>query len=83
MDLNHPETTTHPYLFPVALVVETPPANAGDGRDTGSIPGLRRSPGEGHGHPLQYACLENPHGQRSLEGYSPRGCKESDTTAGT
>ena len=36
--------------------------------DLGSIPGLRRSPGEGHGNPLQYSCLENPHGQRSLAG---------------
>ena len=31
-------------------------------------------------HLLQYSCLENPHGQRSLAGYSPWGCKESDTT---
>ena len=37
----------------------------------GLIPGLGRSPGEGHGNPLQYSCLENPHGQRSLAGYSP------------
>ena len=51
--------------------------NAGD---LGSIPGLGRSPGGGHGNPLQYSCLENPHGQRSLAGYSPRGCKESDPT---
>ena len=35
---------------------------------------------EGHGNPLQYSCLENPHGQRSLAGYSPWGHKESDTT---
>ena len=35
-------------------------ANAGDIRDMGSIPGLGRSPGEGHGNPLQYSCLENP-----------------------
>ena len=35
---------------------------------------------EGHGHPLQYSCLENPHGQRSLMGYSPWGHKESDMT---
>ena len=34
--------------------------------DLGSIPGLGRSPGGGHGNPLQYFCLENPHGQRSL-----------------
>ena len=42
-------------------------------------PGLGRSPGKGHGNALQYSCLENPHGQRSLVGYSPRG-PESDTT---
>ena len=39
--------------------------------DMGSIPGLGRSPGGGHGNPLQYSCLENPHGQRNLAGYSP------------
>ena len=49
-------------------------------RDLGSIPGLGRSPGGGHGNPLQCFCLENPHGQRNLAGYSLRGCKESDTT---
>ena len=36
----------------------------------GSVPGLKRSQGGGHGNPLQYFCLENPHGQRSLAGYS-------------
>jgi len=41
---------------------------------------LGRSPGEGNGYPLQCCFLENPHGQRSLAGYSPWGCKESDTT---
>ena len=46
----------------------------------GSIPGLGRSPGGGHGNPLQYSCLQNPHGQRNLAGYSPWGDKESDTT---
>ena len=51
--------------------------NAGD---LGLIPGLGRSPGGGHGNPLQYSSLENPHGQRSLVGYSPWGLKESDTT---
>ena len=44
----------------VALVVKNLPANAGDIRDTDSIPGWGRSPGEGHGNPLQYSCLENP-----------------------
>ena len=53
--------------------------SAGDSRDTGSIPGSEIS-GEGHGIPLQYSCLENPHGQRSLGGYSPRGHKELDMT---
>ena len=40
--------------------------------------GWEDSPGGGHGNPLQYSCLENPRGQRSLVGYSPWGCKESD-----
>ena len=40
-------------------MVKNPLANAGDGRDGGSIPGLGRSPGEGNGNPLQYSCLEN------------------------
>ena len=44
---------------------------------------LGRSPGGGHGNPLQYSCLENLHGQRSLAGYSPQGCKESDMTEAT
>jgi len=51
--------------------------NAGD---PSSIPRLGRPPGGGHGNPLQYSCLENPHGQRSLAGYSPWGLKESDMT---
>ena len=46
--------------------------------DLGSIPGLGKSPGGEHGNPPQYSCLENPQGQRSLAGYSPWGCKESD-----
>ena len=48
--------------------------------DLGSVPGLGRSPGGGHGNPLQYSCLENPPGQRCLAGYSPWGGKESDMT---
>ena len=43
----------------VALVVKNPPANAGDIRDVGLILGLGRSPGGGHGNPVQYSCLEN------------------------
>ena len=41
-------------------MVKNPPANSGDIRDVGSIPGLGRSPGGGYGNPLQYSCLENP-----------------------
>ena len=43
----------------IVLVVKNPPANAGDPRVTGSIPGLGRSPGEGNGNPFQFSCLEN------------------------
>ena len=48
--------------------------------DLDLVPGLERSPRGGHGHPLQYSCLENRSGQRSLAGYSPWGRKELDTT---
>ena len=54
--------------------------SACNARDLGLIPGLGRSPGVGHGNPLQYSCLKNPYGQRSLAGYSPWGRKESDAT---
>ena len=62
-----------------APVVENPPANVGDIRNAGLIPGSGRSPGGGHGNPLQYSCLENSYGQKSLEGYSPWCSKELDT----
>ena len=48
--------------------------------DLGSIPGSEISPGEGHGNPVQYSCLENQHRQRSLAGYRPWGRKELDVT---
>ena len=48
--------------------------------DLGSIPGLGRSSGGENGNPFLYSCLENPFGQRSLEGYSLWGHEESDTT---
>ena len=57
-------------------MVKNPLASAGDVRDAGSIPGS----GGGHGNPLQYSCLENLHGQRSLVGYSPWDHKELDMT---
>ena len=46
--------------FQAAPVVKNLPANAGDTRDSNSIPGSGRSPGGGHGNSLQYSCLENP-----------------------
>ena len=52
----------------VAQMVKNLPVNA---EDMGSIPGSGRSPGGGYGNPLQYSCLENPHGQRSLMGNNP------------
>ena len=44
----------------VVLVGKSLPANPENIRDTGSVPGMGRSPGEGNGNPLQYSCLENP-----------------------
>ena len=70
----------HERVSQRALVVKNASVNAGDVRDSGLIPGLRRFPGEEQGTPLQYSCLGNPHGQRSLVGYSPRGRSESDMT---
>ena len=66
-------------VFPGTLVVKNLPVNTGDIRDMDWIPGSGRSPGRGHGNPLQYSCLESPHGQRRLVHYSPWGLKESDT----
>ena len=62
----------------VAQMVKNLAANAGD---LGSFSGLGRSPGGGHGNPLQYSCLENPMDrERSLASYSPWGHTESDMT---
>ena len=63
--------------FPGGLDSKESTCNVGD---LGSIPELGRSPGGETGNSLRYSCLENPHGQRSLVGYSPWGHKESDTT---
>ena len=54
--------------FPCSSAGKESACNAGD---PSSIPGSGRSPGGGHDNPLQYSCLENPHGQRRLAGYSP------------
>ena len=72
-------------MLPIPVFLGFPSVSDGeesacDVGDFGSITSLGRSPGEGHGNPLQYSCLENPHGQRSLAGYSPWGGKELDTT---
>ena len=53
------------YASQTALVVKNMPANAGDLRDAGWIPGSRRSPGGGHGNPFHYYCQENPMNRRA------------------
>ena len=58
-------------------MVKNPPAG-----DTGWIPGLGRSPGEGNGNPLQYSCLENPMDRRAWWATVHRIAKEPDTTQG-
>ena len=62
-----------------AVVIKNLPANAGDIRDVGLIPGLGGSSGGGHDKPFQYIYLENP-ADGSLAGYGPEGRKESDMT---
>ena len=59
--------------FPGGSYDKESTCNAGD---LASIPGLGKNPGGGHGNPPQYSCLETPHGQRSLVGYSPWRHKE-------
>ena len=60
-DTTERQTATIAFLSgcPGDAVVKNPPANAGDAKDTGLIPGSERSPGGGHGNPRQYSCLEN------------------------
>ena len=65
----------------MTLVEKKLPANTGDVRDAGSIPGLR-SPGKGHGEPLQYCCLENPMGRGAWWATVHR-VAESDMTEAT
>ena len=66
----------------VALVVKNLPANTGNARDVGSIPRSGRSPGVGHGNPLQHSCLENPMTEKP-GCCSPWGCKQLDTAGAT
>ena len=65
--------------FPGGTVVKNPPAQAGDARDAGSIPGLERSPGKGNDTPFQYSCLENPM-DRETWWATVRGVTELDKT---
>ena len=62
----------------MALVVKNLPAHVGDIRDAGSVPGLERSPGGGHGNPLQYSCLENPTDRGALRVSVHRVAKRHD-----
>ena len=64
----------------MALVVKNPPANAGDIRDSGSIPGLGRCPGKGNGNPLQYSCLESSMHREAWRAKVHEVAKESDMT---
>ena len=64
----------------VLVVKKNMPANAGDVRDMGQIPGSGRFPGEGHGNPTPVFLPGESHGQRSLAGYNLCGHKELDTT---
>ena len=61
----------------VVVVVKNLPANGGDVRDMGSTLGSERSPGEGHGNPLQYSCLENPRNRAAWQA-TVDGIAESD-----
>ena len=61
--------------FPGGSVVKNLPVNS---EDAGLIPGWGRSPGGGNGNPLQYSCQKNPMDRGARQGYSPKGCKESD-----
>ena len=70
---------TQRWVFPDGSVVKNIPASAGDTGDKGSVPGSGRSPGEGHGNPLQYSCLENPMDRGAWEA-TVHGVAESDTT---
>ena len=58
--MDHLAIITFMWVSQVVLVVKNPPANAGDIRDVGSVPGWGTSPGGGHGNTLWYSCLENP-----------------------
>ena len=70
----------HIWASQVALVVKNLPAKAGDIRDLGSVPGSGRSPGGGHGNPLQYSCLEDSMDRGAWQAMVHRVNKELDMT---
>ena len=74
------KTTALPLLLHAFPGGSDNKASADNAGDLGSIPGWRRSPGEGNGNPLQYFLPGESHGQWNLVGYSPWGHKELDTT---
>ena len=67
----------------MVLVIKNPPANAGDTRDAGSIPGLGRCPGVGNGTPLQYSCQENSMGRGAWQAILHRAAKSQTDGAHT
>ena len=74
-ELDTTEATEHTHLFKGFPGGSEGEESAFDEGDLGQIPQMGRSPGVGHDNPLQYSCLENPHGQRILEDYSAQGGK--------
>ena len=79
------DSAVYIHTFTLSLILGFPGGSDGkesicDVGNLGLTPGSGRPPGGKHGNPLQYSCLENPRGQRSLMGYSPCGHKELDTT---
>ena len=85
-DFNNFQQNEKKIIFPEAKYIQGFPSGS-DGKqcacnagDLGLVPDLDRSPGGRHDNPLEYSCLENLHGQRSLAGYNLWGLKESDIT---
>ena len=81
--LGLPSTMRSTWASQVVLVVKSLPADTGDMSDLVSIPASGRSPGGGHGNPLQYSCLENPMDKEALQATVHGGHKKSDTTEAT
>ena len=76
----HTHTHTHTYRLPQWLSGKQSTCNTGDKGDTGSIPGLGRSPRQGNGNPLQYSCLKNPMDRKAWWATVYGVAKESDKT---